>query len=331
MMRLHVILYGPVRGPERLLDVLLTKVTGIQSVVVVRYAGTGGPVLPPLGPPVRAVYVEDPGTFAVEERVGGSLVRRVGASNGRRQSLMIRTGIAELAQLPGSERVLIVRSDLDLYDEARLEPFLAQADRAVADGTVRFVRLTVNSISPFSFTGHRLHGSDWLVVTTLDEARRLTGFDPALFAAGRFSWLDWIRKGDFCFGAFSAEQLLSLGAYLNVAHLYDHGINAMTLPWAAALQFLRDNLFVGPAEAGLGLAKWRYLHDPQMALPHPFGATIRGSLRRMHAWLLFWSELVPPSGRWFSAKLALKALLSWTVHSGVALMRAKRLLLHGNP
>jgi hypothetical protein len=185
-------------------------------------------------------------------------------------------------------------------------------------------------MSPFSFTGHKLHGSDWLFVTTLYEARRLFLFDPVMFSAGTYHALDWIRKGDFCFGAFSAEQIFNVGAYLNPTRLRDRGCNALTLPWSAAIRFLRDNLFVRPADAGVGLAKWQYLYDPKMTLPHPFGPSIRGEVRRLYAWLLFWSELVPPSGPGFAAKLAAKALLSWTVHSFGGLMRTRRVLLHGS-
>ena len=327
MTELNVVLYGPVRGPERLLNVFSKPSCRVKSLVVVRYACDTIPSSSE-GLSARTVFVDDPGPFLVEENAGRGAVRRVGTSNGRRQFAMIRAGLDEMADLPGSEAVLVVRSDLDVHDEDAFSRFLTRSERLVMAGSVRFARLTVNSVSPFSFTGHKLHGSDWLFITTLEEARRLYPFDPAVFAVGNYGALDWIRKGDFCFGAFSAEQLFNLCGYLDTAGLREHNVNALTLPWHAAIRFLRDNCFITPADAGVGLSKWRYLYDPTAGIPHPFGSSIRGIARRHSSWLLFWSELVPASGDWFWANLAAKALLSWIAHSAVAVLRATRLLLH---
>ena len=319
MKPLHLICYGPRRGAETLPDLISANAPRFGAIVEVRYeseadpAGIGG---------ARRVLVKDPGPTPVWERAEGLGVTRAGMSNSLRQFTMLRAGLAELAGEPDDDSLLMVRSDVHIHDRERFFRFLDAAAAKVTSGRRRFARLTVNSISPLSYTGHRLHGSDWLLLTTMGEARTLFCFDPSAFATGRYTPFEWRRKGDFCFGSLAAEELFTLAAYLPAEAAAHQDVNPYRIPWRAAICFLYDNCFFTPRAAGAGLAKWEYLYSPKPRLPHPFGGGPAGAVRRWGAWLLFWSALAPSSSRGFTLKLLLKALLSWTANLLLLLFRS---------
>jgi hypothetical protein len=308
---LHVICYGPKRGAEALPELLAAHRDTLGRVIEVRYQSDAA--APAIEGATR-VLVEDPGPMRVVETAACSGAKREGLSNSLRQFTMLRAAMARLTETREDEALLIVRSDLDISDERRFRNFLQSATTRIASGRLRFVRLTVNSISPLSFTGHKLHGSDWLVVTRVGAARRLFDFDPATFAAGRYGRFSWSRKGDFCFGGLTAEELFNVAAYLPIKGMAADSLNPFVIPWRPAIRFLYDNWFVSPAEAGAGLAKWEYLYRPGLRAPQPFGRGLIATLRRTAAWILFWSALVPASRGPFTIKLLAKGLLSWTVN-----------------
>lgn len=310
----HIIVYGPLRSDETLPE-LLRRGAPIDGLVVeVRYLGSGLAQSCADAPNCRFVEVADPGQFEVMESGAGN--QRKGLSNSRRQFVMMNAGLGQLQARPGDDVVLLFRSDLEVRDEARVLRMIEECASAIGDGQYAMARLTVNSINPLSFTGHRMHASDWMIATTLERARRLVGFDPEQFANGRYGRFEELRKGKFCFGALSAEQLLTVGAGdLDLDTVARRGLNALSLPWSATWNLLRRTRFVSPARVGLGLSKWEYLYRPAWGLAHPFGPGPRGRLRRVLAWLFFWTELLPETGPLLLPGLFLKAALSWTLHS----------------
>jgi len=312
-MRINAVIYGPVRTIETLPDLVVSNIDRFHDVVIVRYTTERRSIDLENKSVAKYVFVEDPGSYVVEERVGHNEKILIGQSNSKRQFTMIRAGLEALSALPEYEPILLARSDLSVYDPSKFWEFI---DRSIAEVTCknRTTRLTTNSINPLAFPGQRLHGSDWLFVTTLKRARESFNYDPSIFATGIYKWHEWIRKDDFCVGAFSAEQLFNIAAYFDTSSLMRKNYNAVNIPLNLGLRFMRDNIFVSPKNAGVALGKWEYLYSCNLDLAHPYPRGVYGTIRRLLAWLVFWANLAPPTGKAFAIRLIAKATISWAVN-----------------
>jgi hypothetical protein len=304
---MHLVVYGPQRAPSTL-DQLSSELDIFGRVVVVSYIDG-----PPVKTPPSSVHIRiaDPGAYEVAEEVGAS--RRTHQSNSLRQFATMRAGLEKLVELgaDGSELVCFLRSDLTVPSKARFRAFMGRAMLRIRGGRFRECRLTTNSVNPFSFTGHGIHASDWVMILQIDRALEKLAIDPRAYRVGHYGRFAMARKGEFCYGAFAAEELLSVAHYPPKAR----DANSLNVPIATRLAFLADHEFVAPAKAGIRLDKWRYLYDPSLDCTHPFGVGIRGLFRRYAAFTLFTSELVPPSGPLFYLRLAVKSVFSWLSQS----------------
>jgi hypothetical protein len=263
-----------------------------------------------------SIRTEDPGDYPVSELLPSGK-RFDGTSNSLRQFTLIREGIRALLARGAKDDDLIImmRSDLSLISEPSFDQFLTDGFRRLRRNQVKEVRLTTNSINPFSFTGHGIHGSDWVIVCNLGRLVQKMAIDPTAYAIGHYSPWQRMRKGIFCYGALSAEEIFSAAHYMGDGREHGGGkmLNSVNLSFGTKIRFLKEIYFVLPNKAGITLAKWQYLHCLENTSGHPFGPGLKGRLKSLFVWASFSSELVPPSSRGFWVKLVLKAVASWMI------------------
>lgn len=304
--------YGPPRGAiivDEFSEALLSR---FAAACMVTYDYDTS--MPPVG--FRSIRVEDPGTYPVAEVLQNGR-RYQATSNSLRQFTQMREGLKALRSMGGQDEdlVVILRSDLALISEVGFQAFLTDAFSRLCKHEVQEVRLTTNSISPFSFTGHGIHGSDWVIICSLGRLTKKLAIDPKQFASGTYSTWERLRKGPFCYGAFAAEELFSVAHYGNSDQMRQGSglANSVRVSFYTKLRFLRDTHFVAPGRACITLEKWQYLHSIKATAKHPFGPGPKARLKSLLVWISFSSELVPASGKAFWGLLALKAMLSWMI------------------